>query len=98
MKEMTVDGGKKQLMVKTAGFAAREREQRKGLRPISFNPCSAPAPPAQTWGTRPISSGLCYNTDSVVRRPFETLLVACDAVYEEAHKAVGVGGRADTGV
>ena len=30
------------------GFAARERENRKGLRPILFNPCSAPAAPAQT--------------------------------------------------
>jgi hypothetical protein len=35
------------------GFAARKREQRKGLRPVSFNPCSAPVTPAQTWGTRP---------------------------------------------
>ena len=35
------------------GLAAGEREQRKGLRPILFNPCSAPATPAQTWGTRP---------------------------------------------
>ena len=24
-----------------------------GLRPVSFNPCSAPASPVQTWGTRP---------------------------------------------
>jgi hypothetical protein len=31
----------------------RERKQRKGLRPILFNPCSAPATPVQTWGTRP---------------------------------------------
>jgi hypothetical protein len=35
------------------GFAAYEREQGKGLRPILFNPCSAPATPTQTWGTRP---------------------------------------------
>jgi hypothetical protein len=34
-------------------FAARKRQQRKGLRPILFNPCSAPATPTQTWGTRP---------------------------------------------
>jgi hypothetical protein len=30
------------------GFAAREGGQRKGLRPILFNPCSAPATPVQT--------------------------------------------------
>jgi hypothetical protein len=35
------------------GFAAGEVNQRKGLRPISFNPCSAPATPVQTWPTRP---------------------------------------------
>jgi hypothetical protein len=35
------------------GFAARERQHWKGLRPSLFNPCSAPATPAQTWGTRP---------------------------------------------
>ena len=39
-------------------LAACEREQRKGLRPILFNPGSAPATPVQTWGTRP-GGGRC---------------------------------------
>jgi hypothetical protein len=30
------------------GFAAREGQHWKGLRPILFNPCSAPATPVQT--------------------------------------------------
>ncbi|MEA2262424.1 MAG: hypothetical protein QOJ51_5249 [Acidobacteriaceae bacterium] len=41
------------------GFAARKREQRKGLRPVSFNPCSAPVTPAQTWGTPPGGTERC---------------------------------------
>jgi hypothetical protein len=28
------------------------KKHRQGLRPVSFNPCSAPALPVQTWGTR----------------------------------------------
>jgi hypothetical protein len=28
------------------------RKHWKGLRPVSINPCSAPASPVQTWGTR----------------------------------------------
>jgi hypothetical protein len=40
------------LLVSLASLQVK-REQRKGLRPILFNPCSAPATPTQTWGTRP---------------------------------------------
>jgi hypothetical protein len=42
----------KVLLVSLASLQVK-REQRKGLRPILFNPCSAPATPTQTWGTRP---------------------------------------------
>jgi hypothetical protein len=41
------------------GFAAGETELRKELRPVLFNPCSAPATPAQTWGTRPGGQRRC---------------------------------------
>jgi hypothetical protein len=44
--------GRRVMFFSLCGFGARERQHRKGLRPISFNPCSAPATPAQTWGTR----------------------------------------------
>ena len=33
---------------------AKERKKtEEGASPILFNPCSAPATPVQTWGTRP---------------------------------------------
>jgi hypothetical protein len=36
---------------------------RKGLRPGWFNPCSAPALPVQTWGTRPEGRLACKDKD-----------------------------------
>jgi hypothetical protein len=38
----------------TCSFVRVAFNLRKGLRPSFFNPCSAPALPVQTWGTRPV--------------------------------------------